>query len=311
MISVVIVNWNSGIRLEKCVASLLRCAPGCEIVIVDNASDDHSADFALAIRPSPVLVRNTTNLGFAAANNAGWRRSGGDFVLFLNPDVECTESAVDSLCQALARSPSFWACAGRLVPCSTSVRSESGLRRLPTVLSVAAEMLLLDKIWSRNPWTARYGTQGEYLRGDREVEQPPAACIMFRRSALEAVDGFDEAFIPAWFEDVDLCKRIRDKGGRILFVPAAQFRHYGGYSLDKLPYAKFLEYYHSNQIRYFAKHHGAQSAGQVRRLVIAGMRLRAALSLLHPLVKGSTRAQSYQFFSSAARHFSETSRGTA
>jgi len=305
MISAVVVNWNSGTLLERCVASLLRCAPGCEIVVVDNASEDHSADFISSVRPGPVLMRNSTNLGFAAANNAGWTRSGGDDVLFLNPDVECTEGAVDGLREALDCRPSVWACAGCLVSASAPGRAESSVRRLPTISSVASDMLLLDEIWPGNPWTAHCRMRGEDPGSGREVEQPAAACIMFRRSALEALGGFDEGFRPAWFEDVDLCKRVRDAGGRILFHPSAQFRHQGGYSLDKLSYGKFLEYYHTNQIRYFAKHHGERRARQVRRLVIAGMRLRAGLSLLHPLARGSTRAQSFRIFSGAARHFSE------
>ena len=306
MISVVVVNWNSGPFLEKCVASLLGCASGCEIVVVDNASEDHSMDFLASIRPAPILIRNASNLGFAAANNAGWNRSSGDPVLFLNPDVECTEGAVDDLRQALASDSSVWACAGRLNSASAPGRIEHSVRRLPNLAGVAAEMLLLDEAWPGNPWTAHYRMRGENLGSVREVEQPAAACLMFRRSALEATGGFDESFRPAWFEDVDLCKRVRDAGGRILFHPSAQFRHHGGYTLDKLSYAKFLEYYHSNQIRYFAKHHGPRRARQVRRLVVAGMRARAVLSILRPFAKGFTRGQSFRIFANAARYFKQT-----
>ncbi len=310
MISIVVVNWNSGPLLEKCVASLLGCAPGCEIVVADNASEDHSPDFLASVRPAPVVIRNASNLGFAAANNAGWKRSSGDPVLFLNPDVECTKGAVDELEKALAGNSTIWACAGRLISASIPGRIEQSVRRLPNLASVAVEMLLLDEVWPGNPWTTHYRMQGEDLGSDREVDQPAAACLMFRRSALETTGGFDERFRPAWFEDVDLCKRISDAGGRILFRPSAQFRHQGGYSLDKVPYAKFLEYYHSNLIRYFAKHYGPNSARHVQRLVVAGMRLRAALSIFRPVARRSTRAQSFRVFSDAVRYFRE-SRGDA
>ncbi len=306
MISVVVVNWNSGILLEKCVASLLRHAVGCEIIVVDNASEDHSADFVPKVRPALLLVRNAENAGFAVASNEGWRRSRGDCILFLNPDVQCLESAVDGLYLALGQAASRWAAAGMLLRPDDSGRAEASVRRLPTVASVAAEMLLLDEIWPGNPWTARYRMTRDDLSGDREVEQPAAACLMCRRAALEALGGFDEGFAPAWFEDVDLCKRILDSGGKILYHPSARFIHSGGYSMARLPFARFLEIYHSNQIRYFLKHHGAREAARVRRYIVAGMRLRAALSILLPVAKGCSRRGSFRAFSLAARRISKS-----
>jgi GT2 family glycosyltransferase len=143
-----------------------------------------------------------------------------------------------------------------------------------------------------------------------EVEQPAAACLMVRRSALDQISGFDEAFSPAWFEDVDLCKRIRNAGGRILLQPAARFPHLGGYSLNRLTYVKFLEHYHTNLIRYFYKNHGAREAHRVRGFIIAGLNLRAGVSIFRSLLKGSTRAESFRVFRAAARHFSASSEGT-
>jgi GT2 family glycosyltransferase len=311
MISVVIVNWNSGRLLETCVASLLNHAAGCEIVVVDNASEDCSADFVSSGTPNPILLKNTKNLGFAAANNAGWRHAKGDPVLFLNPDAQCQQGSVDLLAQTLLRDPSLWACAGLLLPLAPTARAEINVRRLPTVSSTTAELLLLDEIWPGNPWTKRYRMMGEDLRNPCEVEQPAAACLMLRRSALDSLEGFDERFRPAWFEDVDLCARIRTAGGRILLQPGARFLHHGGYSLNRLPYDKFLEYYHANQIRYFAKHHGDRAAAKIRALVVAGMRLRAVISLLHSLVRGSSRLQSSRIYRTAARRFAGSNEDTA
>jgi GT2 family glycosyltransferase len=311
MISVVVVNWNSGRLLETCVASLLRDASECEIVVVDNASEDGSTRFVSSGAPNLILLQNSTNVGFAAANNKGWSRAKGDPVLFLNPDVECRPGSVDLLAETLLRDPSLWACAGLLISPAMHARREINVRRLPTVSTVAAELLMLDEALPGNPWTRRYRMKGEDLTSPSEVEQPAAACLMLRRSALEALQGFDEQFRPAWYEDVDLCARIRSSGGRILLQPAARFLHYGGYSLSHLPYGSFLEYYHTNQIRYFAKHHGDRTAERVRGLVVAGMRLRAVISLLYPLVKGSTRLQSFRTFQAAARRFAALSEDTA
>jgi GT2 family glycosyltransferase len=311
MISAVIVNWNSGPLLETCVASLRRHAAGCEIVVVDNASEDGSADFLSPGEQHLILIRNSQNPGFAAASNAGWRRANGDPVLFLNPDTECRPESVALLAQTLLQDPSVWACAGLLLPPSPDVAAEVNVRRLPTFSSTAVELLLLDEIIPWNPWTSRHRMKGENLRDPREVEQPAAACLMLRRDALNALEGFDERFRPAWFEDVDLCARIRSAGGRIVLQPAARFLHHGGYSLHRLPYGRFLEYYHTNQIRYFAKHYGDRVAARIRALIVAGMRLRAVLSLLHPLARGSSRLQSFRLYQAAARRFAIPNEDTA
>jgi GT2 family glycosyltransferase len=302
MISLVIVNWNSGSLLAKCVASLMAHAPGCELVIVDNASSDSSLDFAAKL-DAVTILRNTENLGYAAANNQGWRRSRGDHVLFLNPDTEARPGGVERLAGALTADPARWASAGKLIDSSGQTQVGFNIRAFPTVASVAADMLLLDEIWPANPWTSRYRMSSADHAAPKEVDQPAAACLMVRRTALERLDGFDENYRPAWFEDVDLCRRIWSLGGRIVFEPGAEFIHHGGSSLQRLTPREFLQYFHTNQLRYFYKHHGYAYAMRVRRLVIAGMYVRSAASLLLPLLPHSTRASSASTFWWAARHF--------
>ena len=134
-----------------------------------------------------------------------------------------------------------------------------------------------------------------------DVEQPAAACLMISRSALESIGGFDEYFYPAWFEDVDLCRRIRNQGGRIQYRPEAVFLHQGGYSLQRLEYQNFLESFYSNQIRYFRKHHGPQSARRVRRIILAGLLLRTGISLFYSPICDTPRAIAARSFWGAAR----------
>ncbi len=304
MISIVIVNWNAGRFLEQCVQSLRVHAGECETIVVDNASRDGSLDFVSRIEANLRIQRNHENLGFGAANNVGWRLSKGDPVLFLNPDIECLEGSVQRLSETFTADTKTWAAGGLLSSPSGKHQVGFNVRGFPTIGGVAAEMLLLDEIWSSNPWTRRYRMSGWDHASAREVDQPAAACLMVRRSALEYLDGFDERFYPAWFEDVDLCKRIRDAGARVFFQPAARFVHHGGSSLGRLPRGKFLEYYHLNQIRYFAKHHGRETAARVRRLIVAGMRLRAILSYFRPVVPGARRAESARIFLQAAARIS-------
>ncbi len=302
MISVVIVNWNSGPLLERCVRSLRTHAAGCSLTIVDNASTDGSLDFAPETGEDLVLLRNARNLGFAAACNLGWRESAGDAVLFLNPDIECLPESVSRLAEAFAGDPGLWAACGRLLSPSGKHRPGFNVRRFPSLKSAAADAFFIDEIWPSNPWNG--GMRLDTVSGPIDVDQPAAACLMVARAVLESVEGFDESFYPAWFEDVDLCRRIRNRGGRIRYYPEAAFMHQGSYSLQHMEYRNFLESFHSNQIRYFRKHHGSQSAERVRKIILAGLLLRAAISLFHSPVPDASRAAAAKSFWNAALHIS-------
>jgi N-acetylglucosaminyl-diphospho-decaprenol L-rhamnosyltransferase len=304
MVSVIVVNWNSGPHLERCVRSLETHAADCEIILVDNASDDGSLEFLSHGKATIQVYRNQQNRGFAAASNFGWRISKGEPVLFLNPDAQCTEGAVRRLENTFLDDERIWAVGGLLSEPSGRTQRGFNVRAFPTVASLAAEMLMLEEVWPGNPWTRRYRMSDWDHSDVRDVDQPAAACLMVRRRALKDLGGFDEAFHPAWFEDVDLCRRIHDAGGRILFQPAARFLHQGGASLQRLPWDEFLRCYHGNQVRYFAKHYGPETARRARTVIIVGLRLRSALSWLTPIAPGASRARSARIFWRAARQIS-------
>jgi N-acetylglucosaminyl-diphospho-decaprenol L-rhamnosyltransferase len=300
VISIVIANWNSGALLESCVRSLLENAAGCEIIVVDNASTDSSLNFAEEIRSSLTIIRNDRNAGYAAANNLGWRASKGDPVLFLNPDTKCFPDSAALLEQAFTIDKMVCAVGGRLISPSGKPQSGFNVRAFPTLGRVAAEMLFIDKIRPFKQWLQIDCTAGSGAPMD--ADQPAAACLMVSKRVLETLKGFDENFYPAWFEDVDLCRRIHNQGGRILYHPGARFMHHGGYSLASLPRQNFLESIHTNQIRYFKKHHGPRTAACVRRLIILGLLLRCVLSLVYPLAPKLSRAASIKAFWKAARN---------
>ena len=300
LISIVIVNWNSGPLLERCVQSLLGNAPGCQLILVDNASADGSLAFAQNLdRAELSIVRNDRNAGFAAGNNQGWQRSQGDRILFLNPDTECLPGSVSCLEHTLAADPGVWAAGGHLF--SPTGKSQEGfnVRPFPTIGRVAAEMLLIDRIGPAYRTSGARPAAGEGEAVD--VDQPAAACLMVNRAALDSLGGFDETFHPAWFEDVDLCRRIRNRGGRIQYQPQARFAHHGGYSLGRLHRQDFLEIFHTNQIRYFRKHHGPQTASRAKRLIFAGLMFRSALSIIRSPVPGMKRSDAARMFRGAAR----------
>ncbi|MBN2320671.1 MAG: glycosyltransferase family 2 protein [Acidobacteria bacterium] len=300
MISIVIVNWNSGRLLERCVQSLQENARDCQVVIVDNASTDISLQVAAEVNPDLTLLCNASNIGFAAACNRGWQEAKGEIILFLNPDTECFPESIRCMEQILSRDPAVWAVGGCLIGPDGKPQPDFNVRRFPTIGSVAAEMFFIDKL--RRVFRRKHSSDRIFSGNAVDVDQPAAACLMTTRKALVSIGGFDEAFYPAWFEDVDLCLRMRKSGGRIQFQPRARFLHHGGYSLHRMPRQDFLKYFHKNQIRYFRKHRGLLVALHVQKLITLGLLLRILVSLVCPLIKNTSRIKAAKIFWDALKN---------
>ncbi len=270
----VLVAWNSERLLQRALASLPEVV---RAVVVDNASEDGSAE--VAERAGATVVRSKTNLGFGPACNLG-ASSGpapaSEAILFLNPDAELVdgESAVDALLSELRSDASIAA----VVPALEGDGQEVfQLRRLPTLGSLAREAFLVNRVWPRNPGLLRE----RYLDRPRDVpfdvEQPAAAALLVRRDVFESLSGFDPAFVPAWFEDVDLCARIRDRGLRVRFVPSARATHAGGTTMKALPYDDFLPLYTRNLLRYLERHASFPARVSARGGLLVGALLRLLL----------------------------------
>jgi len=277
-VSLLIVSWNAAEWLGRCLTSL-RGLPH-EIIVLDNGSDDGSPDLVTRQFPECRLVRETTNLGFAGGVNAAARRAAGDFLLLLNSDVEATPGSVDRLAAFLGARPDCAAVAGLLVDEAGRPQLGWNVRRLPTLLSLATNLLLIDRLWPGNPVRRRALALDIDISAPLRVEQPAAACLMLRRSVFERIGGMDEVFHPAWFEDVDLCRRLYEEGAHVWLVPAAVFRHRGGVARGRLGKRGFAVVWYRNLERYVAKHHGSAALAAVKVLVVIGMILRMGVGLL-------------------------------
>lgn len=251
----VIVNWNSGDYLMRLLASLAPLFPELRsVIVVDNASQDESAETA-AHFPGVSLRQLAVNAGFAAAANQGIAQSDSRYVLLLNPDVELAAQAVRELYRRLEENPAAGIGCGRLTNPDGSNQDSFQLRPLPRFWSVLADVLFLDELTrplARHRQSHRNTRQGE--PGIR-VEQPAAACWLLRKEAWLELGGFDESFVPAWFEDVDFCKRLRGSRWEIRWFPDIEIIHRGGLALDTLNYSDFTRFYYGNLLRYLRKHH--------------------------------------------------------
>ena len=289
-LSVVTVAWSSAASLQRCAESLAGARPLArdgadrfELVVVDNDCPDLDETRLRSVWPDLVLIRNAANLGFGPAANQGVAASRGEFVLLLNPDTRAQGSPFDTLVAAFSATPGAVAVAPRLVDAEATNIAVTGesqevfqLRHLPTLGQAMRELLLIDKAWPRNRWFRRDRYLDRSRDGRFDVEQPAASALAVRRDVFLELGGFDPRFAPAWFEDVDLCKRLLTRG-RIVFLPDCVLLHEGGEAARRLGYDSFLPIYYRNARRYWRKHHGRAGAALYRGLLTAGMMLRLAV----------------------------------
>lgn len=277
-VSILIVNWNAREPLARGLQAL-RAAP-FQIIVVDNASQDGSADLVAREFPGVTLLREPENRGFAGGVNRARAVAMSDRLLLLNPDIEATTAAIEILASTLDADPAIGAVAGRLVDADGTPQRGFNVRRFPTLASIAVDLLLIDHLWPDNPASRRYLARDLRDDASADVEQPAAACLMVRASLFDALGGLDERFYPAWFEDVDFCRRIHDAGFRIRYEPRATFVHRGGVAMRTLGRGPFARIWYRNLAAYVRKQHGVAAWLAVKVLIAAGMLLRVAIALV-------------------------------
>lgn len=259
-VSIIIVNWNTRSLLERCLSSVRAGVEGlaAQVLVVDNGSKDGSADLVAAGFPEVELVRNQENAGFARANNQAFALVRGRYVLLLNPDTELRRDAVKQMVQFLdADASPAGATAMLRNPDGTLQRYHKRLPRWPFILWSET---VLRNMAPGNRWLRRFYMLDEPFDVLTEIEQPPAACLMLRRSVLASGSLFDERF-PIFYNDVDLCRRLRDSGHRLFLLPRAEVMHHGGAGgVGAMPDQGVADSV-IGLIRYYRKHKGPVSAG--------------------------------------------------
>jgi len=298
-LSILIVTWNSERWIDRCLRSIPAACEGLryEVVVHDNASSDAT----LTLVRDAEVIRSTTNAGFAAGTNSALAASRGRYVFLLNPDCELAPKALTLLFQFLESHPNIAAAAPLLIDDVGEVQREFQLRRLPTMRTFAAEVLMFDKLFPRNSATASYRYRDLDLTEPRRIEQPAAAALLLRRSAIDQVGSFDEQFAPAWFEDVDFCRRLAEAKQEVWVVPSASARHFGGASLEHISFAGFVDIWYRNMWRYARKWMRPGQAEALRLMIIVGMLLRCVSHFvgLHP--RGIRRRDSFRAYAHVLR----------
>jgi GT2 family glycosyltransferase len=261
-ISVVIVTWNSEEFIGNCLDSISRTADGVqfEIIVVDNSSSDGTVKIVQESGVQIDLVKNRKNLGYAKANNQGIERSQGRYVLLLNPDTEIQEDSLDSMLKFMDANPRVGALGPKLLNPDGSV--QPSCREFPRFSTLIWEFFGLSRLFPKSSIFGRW--RMGYFSFDRpgDVDQPMGSCLMLRRQTLNNVGPFDENF-RRFFNDVDLCYRIKNVGWKIYFHPDARVVHHKGGSTGKAK-RRMIWLSHLAFYRFLKKH----KAGLANRLLV-------------------------------------------
>lgn len=267
-LSVAVLSWNTRDLTLSCLEAL-HADPGRrsrEIVVVDNASEDGSAEAIAARYPGVRLLRNTHNAGYAAGNNQAAAVARGRWLCLLGSDTEVRPGALDALVDFLEEHPDYAAAAPRLVGPRGDV--QRSCMRFPGLLTALCYDNLLGRIppgsWVQDRYFMR---DFDHLR-DRDVPQPPGTCLVLAREEYLALGGMDEN-LWLFFNDVDLCRRLWRKGRRIRYLAAPSVVHHGGASTGR--FEGFVVTWFRDRLTYYRKHYGRAAAAYVRFMV----RLRA------------------------------------
>lgn len=298
-VSLLIVTWNSERWIERCLRSIPAACNGMryEVVIQDNASTDATlGQLSTRTATSVRVLESPENAGFAAATNRASHHSRGRYLFLLNPDCELEPDAIVRLVRFLDAHPEVAAAAPLLIGEEGRPQSDFQLRRFPTLGALASEILLLDKIAPRNRATAHYRYHDLDITEPRPIEQPAAAAFVVRRDVFERIGPLDEQFWPAWFEDVDYCRRLAAAGEQVWIVPSARVRHVGGASLRQLSFDRFTDLWYRNMWRYANKWLSASEVEWLRWTIMGGMVLRSIAAIGAPPSQAAGRVDAIRAY---------------
>jgi GT2 family glycosyltransferase len=280
-VSIVIVAFNTRDVLRECLQAMYREAGpvSCEIVVVDNASRDGSAEMVEAEFPDVRLIRSDNNLGFAGANNLAFPVTNGRYIVLLNSDAFVQPGALELSVSHMDANPRVGLGGGRLVGRDGSWQPSA--RMFPSLLN---DLLMMSGLANKYPNSNFFG------RADRTYADPlepgpadwvPGAYSIIRRDVLERVGYFDRRFF-LYYEEVDLCRRIKATGYDVWYWPDIVVVHLGGESAKTLKHLRVSSFglqltlwRMRSQLLYYRKHHGLRGAWSAMMVEVWWDRLRA------------------------------------
>jgi len=290
-LSIVIVNWNVRDLLHKCLASLrvatknitttLRCSEAtatdwrrtAEIYVVDNASTDGSVEMVRAEFPEVILIVNKENKWFPHANNQALKEAKGEYALLLNPDTVVKEDALEKLLGFMANHPETGLIGPKIIYPDGRIQDECA-RELPSLSGVVFSLFGLKRLFPKNKLFAKEVLGGWDHKTSRYIPAISGSCMLIRTELIKRIGFLDET-IPMFYEDIDLCQRVRQAGFKTYYLADAEIIHYAGQSARKQSSRKMIQALEFPAYqRFFTRHYPATALFMFNLILIAGSALR-------------------------------------
>jgi N-acetylglucosaminyl-diphospho-decaprenol L-rhamnosyltransferase len=280
-LSIICVNWNSVDYLRECIASIYQNTReiSFEIIVVDNASPQGGVEALQDQFPQITIVKSDRNLGFAGANNVGFEKSCGDYVLFLNPDTELVGPAIHTLIERIQQLPDAGIVGGKLLNSDMTI-STTSIQKFPTILN---QILNVEYLRVRWPGCPLWGLAPLFAADSTcvDVDVIPGACMLMSRDTFKRAGGFSEDYF-MYAEDIDLNLKVRQLGLKNYYVAQATVIHHGGKSSSRqkvnqwstmMKYRAMLRFYKKTRGQLYGEAYrtamGLSAAGRLVVLALA------------------------------------------
>jgi len=248
-ISIIIVSWNVSEKLKDNLRALYESqGVNFEVFVVDNDSVDGTVEMVKKYYPQVKLLANHKNLGFAKANNQAIREANGKYILLLNPDMRVFDDTLSSMFSWMNAHEQAWVAGCRLI--DESARVVKQMRHFPTLSDQLAIILKIPHILP--------SVLNKYLRKDFDylksasVDSIRGGFFMIRKLAIEKIGLLDERFF-LWFEEVDYCRRVKEAGGEVWYMPTAECIDLVGQSFKQVNLTVKQKYFRDSMLKYFKK----------------------------------------------------------
>jgi len=288
-LSVSIVNYNTRDFALGLVQSLIDNThrTNMEIFIVDNNSKDGSVEAISMEYPQVKVIANQNNLGFAAATNKVIKTSRGRYVVLFTTDTVVSPGAMDTLVEFMDQNPQAGAVGPKILNPDGSIQTSG--KTFPTPVVALAVTSGLGRLFPNNRVFHKYYLPTDEYQRFHEVDQLSGACMLVRRETIEDVGLLDEGFF-IYCEDVDWCRRMRQRGWKLYYAPQSHITHHKGESSKKSSDQMIRVYYQS--LRYFyRKHYAPDSPRLVNAFWLLGLRVQEARALLENRVSAEKRVR--------------------
>ena len=249
-LSIIIVNYNSAEHLKACLLSIRENPPDApyEVIVSDNASSDGSLELIKRGFPEVKLIENEKNLGFPKATNKGIKLSTGEYIFVLNTDTILFKDTLNSLIAYMESNPDVGAVGPKLVNFDGTTQPCARPFPTRTHLMLGRRSLLIHL-----PYFRKKSAELRII-SDKPVESDIVAggALLLRKKAIDKVGNFDERFF-LYMEDVDICRRLKAEGWKVIYNPMIKILHYWEGTTDRYRRRAFLKH-HISIYKYFQKY---------------------------------------------------------